>query len=119
MTDNMTKTAMTAPVNRLQTVQIDSGTTFGLRELARIRADRLMIALLLIVTGATGAIDAVSILHFQAFAAFVTGTVVLLGAEMGGQAHAGVAKWLSHEEPEAGNLHIRVCSSSEPSSEDA
>jgi len=92
MTDNMTKTAMTAPVNRLQTVQIDSGTTFGLRELARIRADRLMIALLLIVTGATGAIDAVSILHFQAFAAFVTGTVVLLGAEMVGQAHAGVAK---------------------------
>jgi len=51
-----------------------------------------MFALLLIVTGATGAIDAVGILHFQTFAAFVTGTIVLLGAEMVGQAHTGVAK---------------------------
>jgi len=108
MIDNMTRTAMATSVNRLQTVQIDPRTTFGLRELARIRADRLMIALLLIVTSATGAIDAVSILHFQAFTAFVTGTVVLLGAEMVGQAHAALP-----------NLLCWWRSSSEPSSEDA
>jgi uncharacterized membrane protein YoaK (UPF0700 family) len=55
-------------------------------------AMRRMTCILLIVTAATGAIDAVSILHFHAFTAFVTGTIVLLGAEIVGQAQAGLAK---------------------------
>jgi uncharacterized membrane protein YoaK (UPF0700 family) len=53
---------------------------------------RRMVALLLIVTAATGAIDAVSILHFHAFTAFVTGTIILLGAEIVGLGHAGATK---------------------------
>jgi uncharacterized membrane protein YoaK (UPF0700 family) len=53
---------------------------------------RRLVALLLIVTAAIGVIDAVSILHFGAFTAFVTGTVILLGAEIFGQAHAGATK---------------------------
>jgi uncharacterized membrane protein YoaK (UPF0700 family) len=55
---------------------------------------RRMILILLVVTAATGAIDAVSILHFHAFTAFVTGTIILLGAEIVGQAHAGATKAL-------------------------
>jgi uncharacterized membrane protein YoaK (UPF0700 family) len=55
-------------------------------------ATRRTIGILLIVTAATGAIDAVSILHFQTFTAFVTGTIILFGAEIVGQAHAGPAK---------------------------
>jgi uncharacterized membrane protein YoaK (UPF0700 family) len=51
-----------------------------------------MVGILLIVTAATGAIDAVSILHFHTFTAFVTGTMILFGAEIVGQAHAGLAK---------------------------
>jgi uncharacterized membrane protein YoaK (UPF0700 family) len=51
-----------------------------------------MVGVLLIVTAATGAIDAVSILHFHTFTAFVTGTIILFGAEIVGQAHAGLAK---------------------------
>ena len=53
---------------------------------------RRLVALLLIVTAAIGVIDAVSILHFGAFTAFVTGTIILLGAEIVGQAHAGATK---------------------------
>jgi uncharacterized membrane protein YoaK (UPF0700 family) len=53
---------------------------------------RRMVALLLVVTAAIGVIDAVSILHFGAFTAFVTGTVILLGAEMVGEGHAGATK---------------------------
>jgi uncharacterized membrane protein YoaK (UPF0700 family) len=51
-----------------------------------------MVALLLIIIAAIGVIDAVSILHFEAFTAFVTGTIILLGAEIVGQAHAGPTK---------------------------
>jgi uncharacterized membrane protein YoaK (UPF0700 family) len=51
-----------------------------------------LVALLLIVIAAIGVIDAVSILHFGAFTAFVTGTIILLGAEIVGQAHAGATK---------------------------
>src|SRR5262245_39097917 len=51
-----------------------------------------LVALLLVVIAAIGVIDAVSILHFGAFTAFVTGTIILLGAEIVGQAHAGAMK---------------------------
>jgi uncharacterized membrane protein YoaK (UPF0700 family) len=51
-----------------------------------------LVALLLIVIAAIGVIDAVSILHFGAFTAFVTGTIILLGAEMVGEAHADATK---------------------------
>jgi uncharacterized membrane protein YoaK (UPF0700 family) len=53
---------------------------------------RRMVALLLIVIAATGVIDAVSILHFQAFTAFVTGTIILLGAELVGEGRPGATK---------------------------
>jgi uncharacterized membrane protein YoaK (UPF0700 family) len=51
-----------------------------------------LVALLLIVIAAIGVIDAVSILHFQAFTAFVTGTIILLGAELVGEGRPGATK---------------------------
>src|SRR5215831_1459348 len=44
-----------------------------------------LIGILLIVTAATGAVDAICIVHFGAFAAAATGTIVLLGAHVAGQ----------------------------------